>query len=104
MHYTDLELREIRELSDKIKERNDIHVKNIKPITDDMIHLLHHDESLKSVYNKKTILVASIQTLVNKYEMNDSDEKYLDKRLFEAESRRRKSRCEACAYSKCIIL
>jgi hypothetical protein len=103
MKYTDLEWREIKELSDKIKERNDIHVKNVKPITDDMIHLLHHDDSLKSVYNKKTILVASIQRLVNKYEMNDSDETYVDKRLFE-ESRRRKSRCEGCAYSKCTIL
>lgn len=48
--------REINDLTHRIKEVHSPHIKNIDPITNDMIHLLHHDKELSSVYNKKTVL------------------------------------------------
>jgi len=110
MEYTDLEKREIKELTEKIKERNEIHIKHSRPITNDMIHLLHHDDSLRSVYNKKRILVGTIQKVINKYEISTEDELYIDKCLYKKEKEmvekvnEKAPRCrEHCAY-RCIIL
>lgn len=92
--YTDLEKREIHDLTHRIKHSHDTHIKNIDPVTTDMIHLLHHDEHLKSIYGKKRILTASLREMyVNKYKSEkqrkeheeeiEKREHYIDKRLYE---------------------
>lgn len=115
--YTELEKREINDLTHRIKEVHSPHIKNIDPITNDMIHLLHHDKELSSVYNKKTVLKASLHKIYiheHQSEKHKHDniaeiekrDRYIDKRLFEEDCAKeeRISRCrKSCKYS-CTIL
>jgi hypothetical protein len=107
--YTDLEKREISELTHRIKHSHDTHIKNIDPVTTDMIHLLHHDEHLKSIYGKKRILTASLREMyVNKQKSEkqkkeheeeiEKREHYIDKRLYE-EDMAKYPRPSACRRS-----
>ena len=114
--YTELEKREIHDLIHRIKEVHLPHIKNIDPITNDMIYLLYHDKKLSSIYNKKTILKASLYEIYahehytnthkhdNICEIEKRD-KYIDKRLFEEDcAKERPTRCKkSCKYS-CTIL
>ena len=99
--YTELEKSEINKLSAKIKEVHTPKMNNIKPMTDSMAHLLNNDEELSSVYNKKTVLVGSLRKLVNKYEVDEKHEKYIDKLLFEEDVKKLK-KPRACKET-CII-
>ena len=98
--YTELEKKEINKLSLKIKGLKP-NIENIKPITDNMVHLLNNDDDLKSVYNKKTVLLASLRKLVKKYELDEKHEKYIDKRLFEEDVKHLKK--SKCCKDTCII-
>jgi hypothetical protein len=115
--YTDLEKREIHELTDRIKQSHTTHIKNIDPVTDDMVHLLHHDEHLKGIYGKKRILMASLRKLYihkcvegdthkDNHEEIDKREPYIDRRLYEEDMARhpRPSVCRRSCATVCIIL
>lgn len=99
--YTELEKSEINKLSSRIKEVHKPQIENIKPITDSMVHLLHNDNQLSSVYNKKRILVESLRTLVKKYEIDEKHDKYIDKRLFEEDVKKGKKK--KCCKDTCMI-
>jgi hypothetical protein len=102
IHYTDLEKREISEVTHRIKKRHVTTLSNMNPIADDMVYLLHHDDELQSVYSKKTIVMASLQKL---FHSSDKDknrtireriaacESHIDHQINEERIAKRPSRC-----------
>jgi hypothetical protein len=113
--YTDLEKREINELIARIKYSHTTHIKNIDPVTEDMVHLLHHDEHLSSIYGKKRILMASLRKLYIRKQVNDTHkdnheeidkrEAYIDRRLYEEDMARypHPSICRRSCATVCTI-
>ena len=109
IHYTDLEKREISEVTHRIKKRYTATLANMDPIADDMVYLLHHDDELQSVYSKKTIVLASLHEL---FRSNDKDknrvvqeriaacESQIDKQISEERIAKRPSRCSTL----CVLL
>ena len=115
--YTELQKDEIHELSERIKEIHRPRLSRIEPITNNMVHLLHHDDELKSVYNKKTVILGSLKELFIK-ETHTEEQKlirikqiqekeiYIDRKLHEEEELKRKkpSRCSKSLSISCTIL
>ena len=66
IEYTDLQKREIEKLIHRIKEKHELTTKNIGPIASNMVCILHHDNELQSVYNKKTVIMGSLHELYGK--------------------------------------
>jgi len=113
--YTELQKNEIHELSERIKEIHRPRLSRIEPITNDMVHLLHHDDELKSVYNKKTVILGSLKFLKETHteeqkiiRMKQIREKeiYIDIKLHEEEELKKKkpSRCSKSLSISCTIL
>ena len=61
--YTDLQKREIEKLTTRMKEIHEPTGKNLGPIAFDMVHVLHHDDEMKSVYNKKTVIMGALHSI-----------------------------------------
>lgn len=114
--YTDLEKREINELTARIKHSHTTHIKNIDPVTEDMVHLLYHDEHLSNIYGKKRILMASLRKLYihkrvdgdthkDNHEVIDKHETYIDRRLYEEDMARhpRPNPCRRSCAMVCTI-
>jgi hypothetical protein len=109
IHYTDLEKREISEVTHRIKKRYAATLANMDPIADDMVYLVHHDDELQSVYSKKMIVMASLHEL---FHSSDKDknravqeriaacEPQIDKQINEERIVKRPSRCSTL----CVIL
>ena len=114
--YTELQKDEIHELSERIKEIHRPRLSRIEPITNDMVHLVHHDDELKSVYNKKTVILGSLKELFIKETHTEvqiqerkkqiqEQEKFIVKRLYEEDinKKKRPSRCSKSLSSICIV-
>ena len=114
--YTELQKQEIHELSERIKEIHEPRLSQIEPITNDMVHLVHYDDELKSIYNKKTVIIASLKELLIKETHTEAQihermaqiqehETYIAKRLYEEDLKKQKrpSRCSKSLSSICII-
>ena len=114
--YTELQKQEIQHLSERIKEIHQPRISQIEPITNDMVHLVHYDDELKSIYNKKTVIIASLKELLIKETHTDAQihermaqirehEIYIAKRLYEEDLKKQKrpSRCSKSLSSICVI-
>jgi len=114
--YTELQKQEIQHLSERIKEIHQPRISQIEPITNDMVHLVHYDDELKSIYNKKTVIVASLKELLIKETHTEAQirermaqirehETYIAKRLYEEDLKKQKrpSRCSKSLSSICVI-
>jgi hemerythrin superfamily protein len=114
--YTELQKQEIQHLSERIKEIHEPRLSHIEPITNDMVHLVHYDDELKSIYNKKTVIVASLKELFIKETHTEAQnrermaqiqeyEKYIAKRLYEEDLKKQKrpSRCSKSLTSMCVV-
>ena len=114
--YTELQKQEIQHLSERIKEIHEPRLSQIEPITNDMVHLVHYDDELKSIYNKKTVIIASLKELLIKETHTEAQnrermaqiqeyEKYIAKRLYEEDLKKQKrpSRCSKSLSSVCVV-
>lgn len=114
--YTELQKQEIQHLSERIKEIHEPRLSQIEPITNDMVHLVHYDDELKSIYNKKTVIVASLKELFIKETHTETQnrermaqiqeyETYIAKRLYEEDLKKQKrpSRCSKSLSSMCAV-
>lgn len=114
--YTELQKDEIHELSERIKEIHRPRLSRIEPITNDMVHLVHHDDELKSVYNKKTVILGSLKELFIKETYTEAQihermaqiqehEKYIVKQLYEEDLKKQKrpSRCSKSLSAICTV-
>ena len=90
--YTDLQKQEIGKLTARIREMHAPTKKNIGPITTDMVQLLYHDDEMKSVYNKKTIIIGSLCELFTRSDEKQTEdnirtivryEPYIDRQIHE---------------------
>jgi hypothetical protein len=115
IQYTDLEEREMTTLADKIKKEYHPTMKSIYPIADEMVELVHHDNELSSVYNKKTTIIGSLYKLFHTNHMTESHKKetydkihscevYIEQRLREEEHKKKKQERCSRSFSSCTIL
>lgn len=104
--YTDLQKREIDKLTHRIKEKHEPTTKNIGPISSNMVYILHHDEELQSVYNKKTVIMGSLYELYGKKTETlrhiAQHEQQIDKQIRQ-EGIRPTSSCCRRSFTPCII-
>ena len=112
--YTDLQKQEISKLTARIREMHTPTKKNIGPITTDMVELLYHDDEMKSVYNKKTIIIGSLCELFTRSDEKQTEdnirtivryEPYIDRQIHEQNMSIKKdtSCCRRSFTSTCII-
>jgi hypothetical protein len=114
--YTELQKQEIQELSERITERHDLRLSNVEQIANDMVHLVHHDDELKSVYNKKTVILGSLYELFIKETHTEvqiqerkkqiqEQEMFITRRLYEEDvnKKKRPSRCSKSLSSICAV-
>ena len=105
MSYTDLENKEIHDLTSVIRENHgNIKIKDIDHIADDIVDSLYNDERVNNIYGKKYIAMGSLKKIFHQKEhaiIVNNYEHVIDSKLNKYDNSLKKRR--SC-YSKCVIV
>jgi hypothetical protein len=113
--YTDLELKQINDLCLVIKDKHQekFKINDIDDITDKMVHSLHYDNRVNSIYGKKSVTIGALKQIFIHGNVNnkvnhtnetiiDNYEKDIDHKLNRMEYNKKKEEQKKCCRS-CII-